>query len=317
MIATVTLNPAIDKTMVVPGFSIGRTNRGQVERVDLGGKGINVAKAVRRLGCSVSAFGFMASNDGYAIGDELAAAGISNEFTYVPGQVRVNLKIKDPATGTETEINEPGFNVEPEQLRRLETKIRQNASRYSVIVFSGSLSPGVPATVYADFIGIAKQCGARTILDAAGAALKNGIAAHPDLIKPNRAEAEELLGTRIATEEELQRAAFELLALGPGMVVISLSKDGALAASAESSWRVRPPAVKAASSIAAGDSMVAALAYAMEKNLPPLEAMRLAVAAGTATAIMRGSNVAERDLIDQVLAQVSIEERHQSTMAGR
>jgi 1-phosphofructokinase len=311
VIATVTLNPAIDKTMLVPGFCIGGTNRGQVERLDYGGKGINVARAARHFGCSVSAFGFLAATDGRAISDELTAAGISNEFVYVPGETRVNLKIKDPTAGTETEINEPGFKVEPGHLRSLENKIGQNAGRCSVMVFSGSLPPGVPTSVYADFIGIARQCGARTILDAGGAALKKGIAARPDLVKPNLAETEELLGIHIRSEEDLLQASRELLALGPRMVVISLGKDGALAASAEKYWRGTPPSVQAESSIAAGDSMVGALAYAMVKNLAPAEAIRLAVAAGTATVAMRGSNVAGRDLIDQVLPRVFVEEQGQ------
>jgi 1-phosphofructokinase len=317
MIATVTLNPAVDKTMLVPGFSIGCTNRGRVERVDIGGKGINVAKAARLFGCRVSALGFVAAGDGRAICDALTAAGISNEFVCVPGETRVNLKIKDPVADTETEINEPGFEVEPEHVLRLESKIRQFARRHSVIVFSGSLPPGVSVSVYADFIGIAEQCGARTILDAAGAALKSGIAARPDLVKPNRAEAEELLGTRITSEEELRWAARELLALGPRMVVISLDKDGALAASAEKFWRVHTPSVESVSSIAAGDSMVAALAYATLMDLPSAEAIRLAVAAGTATVGMHGSDVAGRDLIDQVLPRVSIEEQDRSMRVGR
>lgn len=316
MIATVTLNPAMDKTMLVPGFTIGGTNRGQVERVDLGGKGINVAKAAKHLGCPVSAFGLMAASDGHGISDALTAAGILNEFIYVPGETRVNLKIKDPTAGTETEINQPGFKVEAEHLNRLELKIRANAGRCAVMVFSGSLPPGVPTNVYADFIHIARQCGARTVLDSGGAALKNGIGARPDLVKPNRAEAEELLGTQITSEEELLRAACELLAIGPRMVVISLGEDGALAASAEKFWRAWPPPVKAASSIAAGDSMVAALAYAMVKNLPSAEALRLAVAAGTATVAMCGSNVAGRDLIDEFLPRVVVEEMRQAVRIG-
>ena len=308
MIATVTLNPALDKTMLVPGFVIGGTNRGRVERVDLGGKGINVARAARQLGCPVSAFGFLAAGDGPAISQALAAAGIPNDFVYVPGETRVNLKIKDPQAGTETEINQPGFEVEPAHIERLELKIREHAERCSVMVFSGSLPPGVPSDVYAGFIRIARQCGARTILDTNGAALKKGMIACPDLVKPNRAEAEELLGTRIASEEQLLRAGCELLALGPRMAVISLGKDGALGTAAGKFWRVRPPAVEAASSIAAGDSMVAALAYAMLNRLPFGEALRLAVAAGTATAAMSGSNVAGRGLIDEILPRVTVEE---------
>ena len=203
MIATVTLNPAMDKTMLVPGFRIGGTNRGQVERVDVGGKGINVARAARRLGCRVSAFGFLADAEGRGISEALAAEGIANDFVYVPGKTRVNLKIKDPESGTETEINEPGFRVEAEQLRRLECRIREAAGRCRVMVFSGSLPPGAPVDIYTGFIRIARERGARTILDTGGVALKSGLGACPDLVKPNRAEAEELLGATIASEAQL------------------------------------------------------------------------------------------------------------------
>jgi 1-phosphofructokinase len=134
------------------------------------------------------------------------------------------------------------------------------------------------------------------------------MAARPDLVKPNRAEAEELLGMRIASEEELLRAGCELLALGAGMAVISLGKEGALGAAAGKFWRARPPAVEAASSIAAGDSMVAVLACAMINGLPFAEALRHAVAAGTATAAMTGSSVAGRGLIHEFLPRVVVKE---------
>ncbi len=308
MIATVTLNPAMDKTMIVPGFRIGGTNRGQVERVDIGGKGINVARAARRLGCAVTALGFAADAEGRGISEALAAEGIASDFVRVPGKTRVNLKIKDPRTGTETEINEPGFPAGAEPLARLEGRIREAAGRRRVMVFSGSLPPGVPAEVYAGFIRIAAARGARTILDTGGAALKSGLGACPDLVKPNRAEAEELLGGPLTSEAELLKAGREMLGMGARAAVISLGKEGALGVTAAESWRVRAPAVKAASSIAAGDAMVAALAYAMLKDLPFKEAVRLAVAAGTATAGMSGSGVAGREPIEELLPRVEVSE---------
>ncbi len=306
MIATVTLNPALDQTMQVPAFAVGKTNRGEVERVDPGGKGINVAKAVRKLGYPVLALGLLAGRNGRAIAGALEAGGIPGDFVNVPGETRVNLKIRDPISGAETEINQPGFPVEARHLKKLEAKIEAAARRCAVMVFSGSLPPGAPVETYARFVGTARRCGARTILDAAGAALRCGIAARPDLVKPNRAEAEELLGEPAGGEPELARAVGLLLALGPRIAAISLGADGAVAASGRQCWRARPPRVPASSSIGAGDAMVAAFACAMLDELTLVEALRLATAAGAATAAMSGSSVAGREMVYELLPQVEV-----------
>jgi len=289
MIATVTLNPALDKTMAISGFAVGRTNRASIEQIDAGGKGINVAKAARQLGCPVVALGFLAGANGRWVADALAAQGIPCDFVWVPGETRVNLKIKDPLTGTETEINEPGFQVGAEHVQALMRRVEEQAGQCSVMVFSGSLPPGVPPEIYAEFIRIARNRGAQTILDAAGAALKHGIAAGPDLIKPNRAEAEEVLETKIDGEAGLVDAARRFLALGARVVVLSLGADGALAVSQRERWRAYSPPVTASSSIGAGDAMVAALAFAMTRGLALPDALRLATAAGAATVATNGS----------------------------
>jgi 1-phosphofructokinase len=289
MIATVTLNPALDKTMAIPGFAIGKTNRASIEQTDAGGKGINVAKAARQLGCPVIALGFLAGANGRWVADRLRAIGIPCDFEWVPGETRVNLKIKDPLTGTETEINEPGFQVGVDHLQSLKRRIEEKAGQCSVMVFSGSLPPGVPPEIYGEFIRIARNRGAQTILDTAGAALKHGIAAGPDLIKPNRAEAEEVLETRIDGEAGLLGAGRRFLALGARVVVLSLGADGALAVSERERWRAWSPSVAASSSIGAGDAMVAALAFAMTRGLALEDALRLATAAGAATVATNGS----------------------------
>lgn len=300
MIATVTLNPALDKTIVIPGFAAGRTNRGAVVQVDAGGKGINVAKAVRQLGADLCATGFLAGANGNRIAQALAAAQIPTDFVWVTGETRVNLKIQDPQTGTETEVNEAGFQVDAAQVAELERKIEQIAGRSAVVVFSGSLPPGVAPDVYARFLRIARRRGTRTILDTAGPALRLGAAEAPDLIKPNLAEAEELLGRGI---DEYAEAARELLALGPATVVLSLGPAGAIAASRSELWRARPPAVATASSIGAGDAMVAAFAVAMIRKLPLADALRLAMAAAAATVATNGS-AAELSHVQDLVAQV-------------
>ena len=306
MIATVTLSPAVDKTMVVRGFAVGRTNRGEIERLDPGGKGVNVAKAVKQLGCPVIALGFVAGMNGRFIRRALEALQIPADFVDVPGETRVNLKIADPENGTETEINESGFPVGPEHLEQFKEKLAAHASRSEVVVFSGSLPPGAPPDTYASLLTIARSQGAKTILDTSGAALAEGLEGRPDLVKPNRAEAEELLRKNLDCRAELAQAVRELLGMGPSMAAISLGAEGLVAGRGDRLTFAVPPPVRARCSVGAGDALVAAFAYAMVKGLEFDEAVRLATAMGAATAAAGGSSVAGMDAVRALLPQVAL-----------
>jgi 1-phosphofructokinase len=308
MITTVTLNPTIDKSLVVPRFEVGKTNRGEVRRTDAGGKGINVAKAVKEFGAEVCALGFVAGSNGQFILEALAASGIPADFINVPGETRVNLKIHDPVCATETELNEPGFQVLPEHLEAMKQKIREYGSRCDVMVFSGSLPPGAPPETYAELISIAGVLGARCMLDTGGSALRCGLEARPLLTKPNRAEVEGLLQERLNTRSELAEAARKLLEMGAEEAVISLGADGAIAATRKDLLSARPPAVAPRSSVGAGDAMVAALAFGEVKHLPFRESFRLAMAASAAAVTMEGSKVADLALIQSLIPLVQVED---------
>jgi 1-phosphofructokinase len=306
MIVTVTANPAVDRTLVISGFRTGATNRAAVERVDAGGKGINVAGNLARLGCRVVATGLLGDINGHQVATTLAAHGITQDFVRVPGEVRTNIKIIDPATGVETEINEPGPPVSPEALEALVARIAALAGECSVMVFSGSLPPGAPPDLYARCIRLASAAGVKTVLDSAGAPLQYGIAATPDLVKPNRAEAEDLLRMRIRDERELAVAAQRLLERGARSAVISLGADGAVSASGEGLWRARLPRVAPHNTVGAGDAMVAGLAYALERCLPSGEALRLATALGSAAAV-NAAPLPEHAVFEMFLPEISIE----------
>jgi 1-phosphofructokinase len=308
MIVTVTLNPAIDRSLTVPRFEVGKTNRGEVRRTDAGGKGINVAKAVKQFGAEVCALGFVAGSNGHFILEALAASGIPADFINVPGETRVNLKIHDPVYRTETELNEPGFQVLPEHLAAMKQKIREYGPRSDVMVFSGSLPPGAPPETFAELITIARALGAKCMLDTAGPALRHGLEAKPLLLKPNRAEVEGLLQERLSTRRELAEAARKLLEMGAEEAVISLGADGAIAATRQDLLSARPPTVTPRSSVGAGDAMVASLAYGEVKRLPFRESFRLAVAASAAAVTMEGSKVADLALIQSLIPLVQMEE---------
>jgi len=308
MIATVTLNPAIDKSVTVRGFEIGVTNRCEVNRVDAGGKGINVARALKRLGSATCALGLAAASDGGFVLGALDAEGIPADFVRVPGETRVNLKIHDPERGTETELNEPGFRVRAEDLEELRRKIEAHAQECPVVVFSGSLPPNTPAQIFGDLIRVAKARGAKCFLDTAGPALRLGLAAGPDLIKPNRAEVENILQARLHDRPAMVQAARALIAMGTERVLMSLGAEGAVGVCGKDALFAAPPLVKVRSSIGAGDTMVAAMAHATVEGLAFREAFRLAVAASAATVAMEGTRVADLATAMQLLPQVVVEE---------
>jgi 1-phosphofructokinase len=306
MIVTVTLNPAVDKTLLMRGFAVGKTNRGEIERLDPGGKGINVAKALRQLGCPVMALGFVAGMNGRFIIRALEALEIPADFVDVEGETRVNLKITDPESGTETEINESGFGVGQEHLERFKEKLGSCAARAKIVVFSGSLPPGAPQDTYAHLLAIARAQGAKTILDTSGAALVEGMEGRPDFVKPNRAEAEELLRRRLDNRTQLASAVRDLLDMGPSTAAISLGAEGLVAGRGDRIVLAVPPPVKARSSVGAGDALVAAFAYAMVEGLEFEAAVRLAAAMGAATAAASGSSVADMDAVRAMLPQIAL-----------
>ncbi len=307
MIATVTLNPAIDKSVTVRGLAEGETNRVEVERVDAGGKGINVAKVLKRLGVEVCALGFEAGRNGRFILDALKAEGIPADFTHVPGETRLNLKVHDAEKGIETELNESGFRVSAEHL----VDIRQKVARYSAecefMIFSGSLPLDTPPKIFADLMEIARENRAKCILDTGAPALELGLASGPYLIKPNRAEVEDLLLRPLESRPELIAAARELIRRGAGQVLISLGAEGAVGVAGSDALFAAPPPVSVRSSVGAGDTMVAVMAYAAIKGLPFRDAFQMAVAASAATVAMEGTRVADLAAIEALIPKVTLE----------
>jgi 1-phosphofructokinase len=303
MIVTVTPNPAIDRIVVVRGFRSAGINRATVERIDIGGKGINVARNLARLGCEVVATGILGTDAVGSVVPTLAASGIQTDFVGVPGDIRVNLKILDPASAEETEINEAGPFVSDGALQELLDKLARLARRCSVMVFSGSLPPGAPDDFYARCIRIAAAAGAKTVLDTAGAPLKHGIGAAPDLVKPNQAEAQELLG---GPAVDPVMAAPRLLEYGAQTVVLSLGAAGAVSASASGIWRTTPPELAVRNTVGAGDAMVAALAFALSRSLPAPDALRSATALSAAAAAS-AAPLAALELFDELQPRITIQ----------
>ena len=212
MIYTVTLNPALDKTVQIPSFRLGEVNRISAMRTDPGGKGINVSKVLRELGEPSVAAAILGGAAGRKIESALRALGIEGMYLFTGHETRTNLKIVDPTLHTNTDVNEPGAPADEAVLSKLLTQLTDRLRPGDLVVLSGKAPAGAPDTLYRDWILACRAAGAAVYLDAEGELLRQGVTAGPALIKPNQAELSGVMGRPLTTEDETIRAAQELLA---------------------------------------------------------------------------------------------------------
>ena len=304
MIITVTLNPALDKTVEIPDFSLDAVNRITAMRTDPGGKGLNVSKVIAKLGGTSTAVGVLGGTTGRRIADAMDALGIACQFTFVDGETRTNLKVIDPARHTNTDLNEPGLTVDQETLDHMRDALVAAIRPGDIVVLSGSLPKGAPVDTYGSWTAACRTAGARVFLDADGEPLAHGLAAKPYLAKPNNHELSRLTGRALETADDLLAAARTLIADGVERVVVSMGGDGALFVSADGAYRAEGLRVPVGSTVGAGDSMVAALAYAAEQGMADADTVRLAVATSAANVMCSGSQAAERSAVDELLPRV-------------
>lgn len=313
MITTVTLNAAIDKTYYVERFEVGKVLRVPKELATPGGKGINVARVLSQLGADVTATGFVAGKNGEFIAEQLDQQGIGHDFVSVSGESRLCLNIIDQTTGTSTELLEPGPVVDSEGLSRIKAKVEQLAAISSTIVFSGSLPAGLPEDTYATLIRIAKQAGAKVLLDASKGPLLKGIEAAPAFIKPNEDEVKALMaedeayhsGAMPQTEAFFNRM-FELNEQGIQFVIVTFGAKGAIAAVDGTLYRIETPELKAVNTVGCGDSFTAGMAFGLERCYSVEETLRLAAAAGSANALTEEAGNVRKEDLDHLLSQIRI-----------
>lgn len=306
MIITVTLNPALDRSLSVPQFTANAVNRAMDSRLDPGGKGINVTKVLHAMGIDSLATGFLGGSVGDAIATALNALDIRHDFVHVPGETRTNLKIFDPFRKTYTDINEPGHPVSAEDLAQLEEKLLALAKPGDLVLFAGSAPRGVAENLTSDW---AKMLSARGVLVAAdqdGGQLKAMLAANPYLIKPNDIELKTLLTLPDTELPTLVQAARRLVKGGIAHVVTSLGARGALFADEQGVLIVNGVSVDAVSTVGAGDALTAALLFATERKLSREETAKLAVATATAKVTCPGSSPPSMELIERYLSAIHI-----------
>ena len=305
MIYTVTLNPAMDKTVVIPSLTLDAVNRIEEMRTDPGGKGINVSKVISKLGGVSIAAGILGGNTGKAIEEALKKIGLETLFKFTDGETRTNMKIIDPVKHMNTDINEPGVVVSQEILDDLLNTITERLKDGDLVVISGSMPKGAPADTYYKWIGHFREKNIKVFLDADGELFKTGIKAAPYLIKPNNHELSQFAGRELKTVKELEEVARQMMSeYGIEKIVVSMGGDGALYLTKDETIYAEGLKVPVGSTVGAGDSVVAALAYAEEKGMDIEETVRLSTATGAANVMCSGTQAAEYDVIESLIPKV-------------
>ncbi len=307
MIVTVTMNPAIDKTVEIDRLERGGLNRISHVEIDAGGKGINVSKAIHELGGQSIAVGFIAGSTGKMIRSVMDEWQIENDFIEVSGETRTNTKVFEK-TGELTELNEPGPVVDEKDVQALFEKLESYANDDTLFVLAGSVPKGVKKDIYRELIKLVHGKGAKVLLDADGELFTNALDAVPDMIKPNKVELEQYASMDYITSEQgLLSVAEKLMEKGIDTVAVSMGKSGAMFLWKD--YKVKCPGlkVKAHSTVGAGDAMVAALSYSWSEGLSQEDTVKMcmAVSAGAVTTV--GTKPPSRKCVDALLEQVVIE----------
>jgi 1-phosphofructokinase family hexose kinase len=293
VIVTVTMNAAIDRTLTVPNFLLGQRHRSSQVLTLAGGKGINIARALKRLDIPVAATGLAGGRTGTRIVEELTGEAILNDFVRIADESRTSTAVVDPTANTYTEINEWGPAVQEEELELLHEKLLYLARGADAVVFAGTLPRDVAVSFYADAIRDLNRRGVQTVLDSEGEPLRLGAAAEPYLVSPNQAEAESLVGQELTEESEVVQALDDIAELGPRNVLIT-QEAGCFALlrgerGPAKRLRATAPRIEALSVVGAGDVLLAAFLAARVEERPPEEALRAAVAAGAAATLEIGA----------------------------
>jgi len=307
LIITVTLNPAIDKTVKLSRLKVGELNR--VEEVDIiaGGKGINVARIAHQLGEPVIAMGFLGGDTGNQIDRFLEKEGLVRNFTWTESSTRVNMKILERDPERETEINEPG-EVSASDLAVLKNSLEVELGKADILVLSGSIPRGIPDDTYNQLLKLACKYRVRTILDTAGDPLKLALKEKPFLIKPNLHETELLLNKEINDISDIYQAVDYFINQGIQIVVISMGKQGAIFADRDNCFRVKTPQVEIShTTVGAGDTMVAALAVELMKDKSLEELARYSTSVATAYVSMGRRERLKSEKIREIMKKIELE----------
>ena len=307
MITTICMNPCFDETVDVDTLQVGQVNRIRNARIDLGGKGINVAVVAGRLGLDVQCVGMMGSENSTELTDMMDHEHLKHHFLSVPGRVRTNMKIYSRDGQGVTELNEPGAAVDAGILEDFFSLARRETASSDMVVMTGSLPPGCPEGTYRDLMKALddKKC----ILDTEGKELELcAKGAHPFLIKPNLREMEATLGIQLRTIRSIRDAALLFIRLGVEHAVVSMGEMGAMYVSETKTLFSPALRVEAKSTVGAGDAMIGGMLKGYMEEHDMSRAFRYGIAAGAASVMTEGTQLIIRSDFEKLLDQVRIQE---------
>lgn len=300
---TVTLNTALDLTYRVPALTPRASHRVTQVIERPGGKGLNVARVLAALGYETVATGFAGGATGAVLRERLAATPVRDELVETAGSTRRTVAVVDAADGDTTQLNEPGPNVTAAEWDAFRNRFAALLDGAAAVALCGSLPPGIHVGAYAELVRLARAAAVPVLLDTSGEPLRRGIAARPDLVKPNADELAQLTGAR-----EPRRATLDARRRGAHAVISSLGPEGLLAATPEGLWRAAPPAPVRGNPTGAGDSAVAGLLAGLVDRTPWPDRLTRAVALSAATVLSPVAGEFDRTAYEELLTRVKVTE---------
>jgi 1-phosphofructokinase/tagatose 6-phosphate kinase len=311
LIITVTLNAAIDRTVAVPNFRLGQRHRAVDARTVAGGKGVNVARALRLLGRPVIATGLVGGASGTRVLEALRDESVLTAFTRIAGETRTNLAVVDPTSGEQTEINDRGPEVSPEELEAFTEKLLYLAQGASLCVMAGSIPPGTPEDFYAHLIAELRGLGVPTVLDADGEQMRAGLRAEPAVVAPNVTEAEEAVGHEFNDDDDYAMGLAGLLEMGASEAIIT-SATGCVAIVGHGPDRRRYEArieqLEPVATVGSGDSFLAGYVAARFEGASPRDCLAFGVACGAESTQHIGAGTLDRREAERLLGRVELHE---------
>ena len=310
-ILTLTLNPALDITVSLDALRPGHVNRARDQHSHAAGKGLNVAQVLADLGHSVTVGGFLGQDNLQPFEALIEWRGFADCFVRVPGETRSNLKLVE-ADGRVTDINGQGPQVDEAACEALMRLLEQVAPGHDAVVVAGSLPRGISPDWFARLLEQLKGQGLRVALDSSGAALRAGLQSAPWLVKPNTEELGEVLGLDVNSAAEQQAAAQRLLATGVEHVVVSAGEQGVSWFTGGHTLHAQPPQVQVASTVGAGDSLVAGMVHGLLLAEAPAQTLRRATAIAAQAVTQVGFGIRDREQLARLEATVQLTEQQEA-----
>lgn len=318
MILTVTLNAAVARTLVVPSLTLGHRHRAPESIALAGGKGINVARSLRSLGVPVLATGFAGGRNGDTIRDGLSEAAIPFDLVEIEEHSRTSTAIIDPMAGTQTEINEYGPNVSPAEAQEFSRRFEHLMEYATAVVFAGSMPPNLDEGFLVGLLQRARDRSLYTVVDSTPTVLRAALKASPSLVSPNQHEAESVVGFDFIEEEDFPRGLSRLIELGAGAACVTSPEGHSYLAMNGGIVSAVAPQVETVSPIGSGDAYLAGLlAGILHRNLPYVDAVRLAAGCAAANAETLGAGHFEARRAEELAEAVQIDIRSRSFQEGR